>query len=245
VSADNEIINDFIIPAYHYKGNALYALKKYQGAVNCFTKIPDYHELALVANLYRGFCYERLKFSQLEHAESCYKKVLKLYPASDYRDKDIIKDMVQGALIKNLIHQDKNDELIRVYTEELGKQLDEPDSSGNTLLMYATIHNNKKLIENLLEKNCDPFKADKFGNSAVSIAFDERKEELAEEFFIKFSQLKFDSLEEGGFTRYIAPKMHGNELNEIFHNNQTSIDTCLDAVERYCECLGDTPDYLA
>jgi len=174
-------ISNLVYSAYHYKGNALYALKKYNGAIKCFEEVPDSQDIAMCANLYKGFCYEQRKLINYSEAERCFKKVLELYESSSYYDKNNIKSMAQRALTVNLIHQEKFQEVLEIYKNEIDKL----DDTGNTLLMYATAHEAKPLIQQLIELGANPFKADKLGNSAFSIAISNRNENIAKIFLKK------------------------------------------------------------
>ena len=64
------------------------------------------------------------------------------------------------------------DLLIQKKEEAFNRILNKQEfSTGNTLLIYATQNNLKSLVELLLLKGADPNLQNKFGNSALHIAF--------------------------------------------------------------------------
>jgi len=64
------------------------------------------------------------------------------------------------------------DYLIRNEEEALNRIINRQEiSSGNTLLMYATINNLKSIVESLLKKGAEPNIQNNFGNSALHLAY--------------------------------------------------------------------------
>jgi ankyrin repeat protein len=153
------------------------------------------------------------------------------------------------TLTQSLIKQEKFDELIDLYS----KDIDEPDEVGNTLLMYATINQKTVLIEKLIKLKADPFKSDKFGNSAFSISLKHGREDLAQKFLLtKISDIlqsqeltveitpHLYSSENGDLSYYIASHICKSDstLREILHFDIDTAQTCFSEAREYCETLG-------
>ncbi|MDF2965756.1 MAG: hypothetical protein K0Q51_1144 [Rickettsiaceae bacterium] len=237
LDAGNEVDPDLINSSYYYKGNALYTLKKYSGAIDCYNKIHDDNDLSMCANLYKGFCYEQMKSLEYNKAEQCFRKVLELCKSSKYYDKDNIRDMAQKALTVNLMHQGKIDELIKLYNEELKKEIDEPDNTGNTLLMYATTHENFPLIKKLLSLGANPFKGDKYNNSSFSIALNNRNESITTE-FLKMIYKTDEFNNEKGINFYMKKLIQDkNELTEKLQVSKDDAEECFTQVNDFYQSL--------
>ncbi|MBN8512523.1 MAG: hypothetical protein J0L79_05800 [Rickettsiales bacterium] len=199
---DLEEKNGLVISSNFYEGSLLYALGKYHAATCRFTKtlinkdevkIPSVkEEIAMCANLYLGVCYEREKKSDFHKAELCFREVIKLYDSSKYSDKENVREMAHRALKVNLILQHKVKEVIDLCKDAL----DEPDQTGQTLLMYATGLEEKSLIKQLVQMGANPFKADQYGNCAYTKAMRNGNEDVVRIFLQKIlkKQIKGEPL---------------------------------------------------
>lgn len=188
---DLEEKNELVISSNFYEASLLYALGKYHAAIGRFNKtlinkdevkIPSVkEEIAMCTNLYLGFCYEREKKSDFHKAELCFREVIKLYDSSKYSDKENVREMAHRALKVNLILQHKITEVIDLCKDAL----DEPDQTGQTLLMYATGLEEKSLIKELVQMGANPFKADQYGNCAYTKAMRNGNEDVVRIFLQK------------------------------------------------------------
>ncbi len=171
--------SQLFIDSNFYEANVLYALGKYHAAIGYFKKaLADTGEIAMCTNLYLGFCYEREKKSDFHKAELCFREVIKLYDGSKYIDKENVREIAKRALKINLILQHKVTEVIYLCKDAL----DEPDQTGQTLLMYATMFEEKSLIKELVQMGANPFKADKYGDSPYTKALENNKEAIVKLF---------------------------------------------------------------
>lgn len=171
--------SQLVIDSNFYQAIVLYTLGKYHAAIGYFSKaLVDTGEMAMCANLYLGFCYEKYKKPDFNKAELCFREVIKLYDGSKYSDKENVKEIAKGALKINLILQHKVTEVIDLCKDVL----DEPDQTGQTLLAYATMLEEKSLIEKLLQLGANPFKADKYGNSPYTKALENSKDDIVKLF---------------------------------------------------------------
>ncbi len=189
--------SQLVIDSNFYEASVLYALGKYHAAIGYFNKaLVDTGEMAMCANLYLGFCYEREKKSDFHKAEKCFREVIKLYDSSKYSDKENVKEMAKSALKVNLILQHKVGEVIDLCKDKL----DEPDQTGQTLLMYATGLEEKSLIEELVQRGANPFKADQYGNCAYTKAMRNGNEDVVRIFLQKVLE---KPIEEGSLHKYM------------------------------------------
>ncbi len=167
---DVDTLPEYFNEACYYKGHALYILKKYKGAINAFEEVPEGHHLFMHSCLYKGLCYEQYK-SDFLNAAKCYKEAI----SSSRKLSDInqaeIKDNILKALVKNLITQDKIDELISFY-EEQKISFSNFNNVGDSLLTYAVIYNSVPLVKHLLKLHINPLQKNYKGESAYTIAMD-------------------------------------------------------------------------
>ena len=175
-----------IFYACHYKAMSHYAKKQYKDAINsfeCIIKDSTIH-LKIASLFYKGACYGYL--GNFEDAEKYFREVLNLYDCSIYYKKDTIKNMAERSMIVNFIVRNDFNAMMAFHVSELGKSINDFDSIGHTLLMYAIIHKNHNCIDYLLNREgINPFITNKWNKSALSFGLDFKGNQDTLKYFFK------------------------------------------------------------
>lgn len=150
----------------YYEGLSYYKSKQYKKALACFEQSDNIN-----APYYRGIILFNVNRKYTDAIE-CFNKVLRHHPL--YIGEDVKMEsmgMARRALSVNLLHQNKFNELVTLHTIS---GIDELDETEFTPLMCSVLHRNHVMIEKLVDIGANPFKVDKYGNSAFSYAVNNR-----------------------------------------------------------------------
>lgn len=166
------------LPSLYYKGQSLYALKKFKGAGDCFKDVEKdlLTPYAIRASLYKGFCAESLE--NYDEAINSFRDVID--PKSKYNKSDSVTpeivSMAEKSLKTLLIKIGDWKTLEEVF--KVSENIEMSDGTGYTLLMQATEQHNNKIVMELLKCKANPTKQDMFGHTPLSIALKEKEENL-------------------------------------------------------------------
>lgn len=134
--------------ASYYIGDIFYRQRKYVSAIEEYSKIPDDHELGMMANYYSGLCNGKMR--KWEDMELCLRKVVSLNRPNT---EQICKD-AKRVLMYFLIKANKIEELIKM------NPINEVNDIGKLLLVESVKYENCILTHELLRLRADPFKQD-------------------------------------------------------------------------------------
>ena len=138
---------------------------------------------------------------------------------------------------------------LRIKFLKIEEDIDLVDHYGKTLLMHATANENQKDIDMLLKLNADPFRGDKYGYSAFTIAIRNGNEDLV----LRFIEIKIPTLldelssDSEGVFHYIAAQLckRNSEFRNLLGFDDSGTRQCFVAAKRICEDLGmDSTDLL-
>lgn len=166
------------------------------------------------------------------------------------------------------IEYDHADSLSKAFEMESGsfqsisEYIDAPcDVSDSTMLIKAAKHSSTKVINMLLEKGANPFKANKYGESAFSVLLSNHMEEHAKKCLQQFTKTLSSSLSSqdseiileltkileskvtpGELEKFIAANICSSQhqgFREMLGYDDRAAKTCFDAALESYKCLGE------
>lgn len=223
----NNDANFSIVSAYYYKGYCLYVLKKYKIAMDCFDKVIELNSnFKVSAYLYKGYCFEGL--NEYENAEGAFQKAMQ--EGSNY-DPENVRDIAKVSLRCILVKRGNIDKILSMFPE-YKKDIDHFDSVGESLLMYATSIGKQDVVTKLLNLGANPFKGNKYGYTAFSMALGNGYEDLAKKFILN-KIFEFELTKYSNFGDYIVSQISNKDLQKYLGLSSREVRTCLEQIQYY------------